>query len=85
MAGTCLDGSLGLGVTNVGQLITAMRALAADLVIERERVRSLERENRELMERFEALCEATVCPHCGVPLCECQSPAEAVGVRPSSS
>jgi hypothetical protein len=63
-------------MTDVGQIGTALRALAADLVTERERVRSLSRENRallrenrELLERLEAIQpEATVCPHCGLPM-----------------
>jgi hypothetical protein len=58
-----------LDVTDVGQIVTAMRSLAADLVTERERVRSLLRENRELRESLEsARLESTVCPHCGLPV-----------------
>jgi hypothetical protein len=51
-----------LDMTDVGQIGTALRALAADLVTERERVRSLSRENRallrensELLERLESV------------------------------
>lgn len=44
-----------------------MRALASDLVAERERGRALLRENRELRDQLEALREARVCPHCGLP------------------
>ena len=68
-------------MTDVGQIGTALRALAADLVTERERVRSLSRdnrallrENRELLERLESArlespaLESTVCPHCGLPM-----------------
>jgi hypothetical protein len=65
-----------LQVTDVGQIVTAMRALAADLVTERERVRSLLRENRdlsrenhELLVRLESIrLESTVCPRCGLPM-----------------
>jgi uncharacterized protein (UPF0212 family) len=58
-----------------------MRGLAADLVTERERVRSLARENRtlvrenqELLDKLESdrlefvRLESTACPHCGRPV-----------------
>jgi regulator of replication initiation timing len=70
-----------LDMTDVGQIGTALRALAADLVTERERVRSLSRENRallrensELLERLESVrlesdrLQSTACPHCGLPM-----------------
>lgn len=66
----CLD------MTDAGQIVTALRGLAADLVTERDRVRSLSRENqallrenRELLDRLESGGpESTVCPHCGLPM-----------------
>jgi hypothetical protein len=70
-----------LDVTDVGHIVTAMRSLAADLVTERERVRSLLRENRELQERLEsAQLESAVCPHCGLSV-----HGAGVGTREGSS